>query len=214
MTEEYRNQFFSRILKLNYTQGPFILKVAKISLLCVFSLLAGYFLHFAFPADNDSTALIKEHFSTFFENFQLNDALSVSVTFTLFDTICILLSALLGFTMLSGVIGKTVVILYSARLGTVVSYIADTLPSAEENGVIITAVVLFVLSKAIILFALVFTEVKSEFFSYEFCEIFKKKRHPFLEKDTTNYLIFSASTAGFAAIINTLYLLFRYLMTI
>ncbi len=214
MTEEYRNQFFSRILKLNFTQRPFIIKAVKILLICIFSALAGYFLHFAFPAENGATTLIKDHFSTFFENFRLKNAVATAVTFTLFDTACILFTASLGFTMLSGIIGKAVIMLCSARLGTVISYIVDILFYAENGSVGMWAFILFVISKAIVLFALIFTEVKSEFFSYEFCEIFEKKRHPFLEKSTINYLIFSASTAGFTVIINTLYLLFRYLMSI
>ncbi|MBQ8208343.1 MAG: hypothetical protein IJZ89_06395 [Clostridia bacterium] len=212
MTEEYRNELFSRISRLKYTYHVYVKKTAQLVIICVFSLLCGYFLHFLSLGEKENiNAILNEHFCNFFEGLGAMDCIRAAVSFALTDLIPIMVIMILGYTMISGIGGKIILCLYSLRLGWCGAFIYDFLIGEPVISGGTGAFVLFTLCKFSVLTALIFAALRSEDFSYKFGEIFGKKKHPYTEKQSFEYIKALTSTAGFTALINTIYLIFQSL---
>lgn len=212
MTEEYRSKLISRISRLNYTNHIYVKRTALLVLLCVFALFFGYLSHFLFIGDKEGMELIfKAHFCGYFKGMSTPDSIRAVISFASPDFFAISAIMLLGYTMLSGIAGKLLLFLYSARLGWCLTFLFDFLINDPKINGGTSAFLLFAVCKLIIIVSLIFSALRSEDFSYRFGEIFSKNRHPYIGAQSIAHIKSMASTAGFTALINTIYLIFQSL---
>ncbi|MBE6538769.1 MAG: hypothetical protein E7671_04850 [Ruminococcaceae bacterium] len=210
MTEEYKNELISRISKLNYTSNVYIKRTLMLCLVCLFSLFCGYFLHFLPIAEaGEAKTILSSHLCGFFGGLRALDCIRAVISFTLPDLVSVLAITFFGYTMMSGMLGRLTLFCVGAKFGLCASLFYDLLIKNPiiYNGA--TAFALFAVCKAVILTALVFSVLRSEDFSYSYTEVFTKNRRPYLSPCSREYLKTMLSTAGFTAIINTIYLVFQ-----
>lgn len=213
MTEEYVGELFSRILKLNYTNHIYVKKALKNAGLCAVALICGYFLHFLFGSEQEKiNEVLYAHFCYFFGSGATPvDCLRSAVYYAMHDVIPITVMMFSGYTMLSGICTKAILLLYSAELGFCSAFVYDFLIAEPKISGGIGAFSLFALCKLSAITALIFSAVRSEDFSYKFSEIFGRARHPLTEEKSREYLKTMISTAGYTAILNSIYLVFQSL---
>ncbi len=210
MTEEYRSLLISRISKFNFTNYLFLKKAGILSILCILSALAGYFSEIFFLGDTESSfRILTAHFCGFFSGLGPLDGIRAVIVFASPEIILTAVLALAGYTMLSSVISKLSLVLYSVCFGGSISLLRSFLIEDKSICGGASAFMLFTVSKIFILFSLIFSSVLCEDFSYRFCKIFEKNRHPYRTGSSLEYIGIMSSSAGFTVIINTLYLIFQ-----
>lgn len=212
MTEEYKNELILRISRLNYTDRIYVKRTLTLCALCLFSLFLGYFMHFLPIGESEGVKrIITSHFCGFFSGLGLLDSVRAVIDFSLPDLVSVIAVALFGYTMLSGTLGKITLFFIGVKFGFCASILYESLvksPVIEGGG---SAFLLFAVCKTAILTALIFSALRSEDFSFSFGEIFLKSKHPHLSPLSREYVKTTLSTAGFTAIINTVYLVFQSL---
>lgn len=210
MNDEYRNLFYSRISKYNCANRLQLKMMIKLCFFCILSLLCGYLIHLlSVNAKEKIYDIMYHHFCYFYDGTEIFGCIKSTVAFALNDILPILSVAILGYTMLSGFGSKLILFVHGAKIGWCGAFIYDFLITDRCITGSTGAFILFILCKLSVLTALIFASLQSLDFSYKFCEMFGKCRHPFFEKKSIEYIKIMISTAGFTALINTIYLIFQ-----
>ncbi len=214
MTEDYKEQFTSRIKKLNFTNHLSVKKALLLCALCLISLSLGFFAEPLIVSDKEKLIpLVISHFCGFFKGTGTIGAMRSAIAFAFPDMAVILFATVLGYTMLSGILGKITIVWFGARLGFCFKLLYDLLISDPQISSGKTAFILFCVCKLSVCIAVVFSIARSELFSYEFGRIFERCKHPFIERESIIYLKSMASTAGFSILLNIIYLIFQGLQS-
>ena len=214
MTEDYRNRLFSRISRLNYTNYTNVKRILLLSLLCIVSITAGYIATLFFGEPTASINLIlTSHFCGFFNGLGTLDCIRAAITFAAPDLAAMLILFVLGYTMLAGFGCKLVILCHCAKLGFCGGLIYEFLIAKPHITGEISAFIMFSICKLSVLTAIIISAIQSEDFSYSYGEIFGKNAHPFRSDRSIKYIKAMISTAGFTALINTIYLIFQSLQS-
>lgn len=209
MTGEINDAIALRILKITPKSKIFLTRVIGLISISLLSLFCGYMLHFLFADEKeDIYSVIMSHFGAFFREKSFLESIFVTARYALGDMLLISCFAFFGYTMLSSPLCRIALAFYSAVLGFCGAFVFELLIKDNLLSGGSGAFTLFAMSKLILLTALIFCTLKSEDFSYSFSDIFRSERHPLMHRESKNHLITMMSTAGFTAIINTLYLIF------
>ncbi|MBR3967450.1 MAG: hypothetical protein IKJ91_10305 [Clostridia bacterium] len=207
MTGEYKDALALRILKFTPIRKIILGRITKLISICLLGLFCGYMLHFLFG--NESIyPVILTHFGAFFKDKSFLQCVFAIARYALFDMLFISFIAFFGYTMLSSPLCKAAITIYSAILGWCGAFVFDLLIKDNLMSGGSGAFALFAMSKLAILTALIFCTMQSEDFSYRFSDIFRIERHPFFHRESKIFILTMISTAGFSAIIHTLYLIF------
>ncbi len=210
MTEEYREALRSRIEKLNYTNYIGRKRIALMLLTVAGAFLCGYLLSFLLLGREKALSeIFTAHFCGMFKEKDISDCIRSVIYFCSDDVFSILSIFFWGYSMLSGILGKLAMIIFSAKFGLTTALfwnflIADPQISGGETGL-----TLFILCKSAIALAIIFAVITGEDFSYKFCEAYVKRYGFFASDQSAEYCKSMLSTAGFTVIINTLYLIFQ-----
>ncbi len=209
MTGEIKDALALRILKFTPKSKIYFGRIIGLVSICLISLFCGYMLHFIFLSEKESIySVIMSHFGAFYKEKNFLGCVFATARYALGDMLLISSLAFFGYTMLSSPLCKIALALYSALLGFCGAFvfellIKDCLLSGGSG-----AFTLFAVSKLVLITTLIFSTLQSEDFSYRFSDIFRSERHPLLHRESKNHLLTMMSTAGFTAIINTIYLIF------
>lgn len=213
MTEEYRSELVSRILRLNNTNRLYIKKILWLILFGGVSLICGYFVSILLPVTDSNISIISaSHFCGFFDGLGILDRIRAVISFISPDFLAVFLIMSMGYTMLASGLSKILFFIYTARLGFCLSYLYKFLVVSSNITYGVNAFVLFTVCKLIILIALIFSVITSEKFSYNYADQFQKSSRPFLSQLSIGHIKTAVSTCGFTALINIIYLIFQGLL--
>ncbi|MBR4296547.1 MAG: hypothetical protein IKT56_06920 [Clostridia bacterium] len=213
MTEEYRSELVSRILRLNNTNRLYIKRILFLILFGGVSLICGYFVSIFLPiTDSNISVISASHFCGFFDGLGILDKIRALISFMSPDFWAVFLIMSMGYTMLASGLSKILFFGYTVRLGFCISYLYRFLIVSPNITDGTNAFVLFTVCKLIILIALVFSVIKSEDFSYQYADQFQKSSRPFFGQISMWHIKTTVSTCGFTALINIIYLIFQSLL--
>ncbi len=209
MTGEIKDALALRILKSTPKSKIYFGRIIGLASICLMGLFFGYMLHFLFLSEKEGIySVIMSHFGAFYREKSFLEGIFATARYALGDMLLILCFTFFGYTMLSSPLCKITLALYSAFLGFCGVFVFELLIKDNLLSGGSGAFALFAMSKLILLTALIFSTLQSEDFSYRFSDIFRSERHPLISRESKNYLLSMISTAGFTAIINTVYLIF------
>ncbi len=209
MTGKYKDALALRILKFTPTSKIFLSRIVGLISICLLGLFCGYMLHFLFLYEKEKIySVILSHFGAFYREKSFLGCIFATARYSLGDMLLISAFAFFGYTMLSSPLCKATLALYSTLLGWCGAFVFDLLIKDNLLSGGSGAFALFAVSKMALMTAFIFCTMNSEDFSYRFSDLFRSERHPLFHCESKSFLLSMISTAGFTAIINTLYLIF------
>lgn len=209
MTGEYNDALALRILKFTPKSKIILRRIIGLASISLVSLFFGYMLHFLFVFQREEIySVIVSHFGAFYKEKSFLENVFATARYSMGDILLISSFAFFGYTMLSSLLSKATLAVYSAILGFCGAFVFELLIKDSMLSGGSGAFTLFATSKLLLLTALIFCTLQSEDFSYVFSDIFRSERHPLMHIQSKRHIITMISTAGFTAIVNTIYLIF------
>ena len=209
MTSEIKDVVALRISKFTSKNKIYFARIVGLLSICLLSLFCGYMLHFLFLFEKESIySIVSSHFGAFYREKNFIKCVFATARYALGDMLLISAFAFFGYTMLSSILSRITLALYSVLVGFCGAFVFDLLIRENLLSGGSGAFTLFAVSKIVILTVCVFCTLQIEDFSYRFSDIFRSERHPLLHRDSKAFLVTMISNAGFTAIINTIYLIF------
>ena len=211
MNIEYGKPFSERLGKLSVTDKIYIKRlfllfgIGALSFLCFF--ISDYL---GDCQTEDARLKVLTHFCSFWQDGCAN-GLRSAVLYCLGDMLIIIFIAFMGYTMLSTPFCRLTIILYCGALGYGSAILASLLIKEPVITCGLGAFLLFSVSKLAVFCTVLRSALLCEDFSYSFSQKFRTLRHPFLSKDSFNYLKEMASLCGCSIIINVTYLIIESL---